>query len=590
MSKATKSNRVSRRSFAAVLAGAGAAAPLLAQQQTTPPAAGLPTQGASPQRPGRPPEIAPFQDPIEFTHKDVAPKIQPFAMTQVRLSAGPFQDAQDWNRAYMAKLPADRLTYNFLMNAGLPATAQPLGGWERYVDPKLPRTNQDGELRGHFTGHFLSASAQLWASTGDKEAKAKADEMVDVLARCQTKLGAGGYLSAFPSEFFDRLDARQSVWAPFYTVHKIMAGMFDMYRLAGNKQALQVVSGMADWADRWTASKTEEHMQDILRTEYGGMGEVLYNLAAATGNEKWAKAGDRYAKKIFYNPLALRRDELRGLHVNTHIPQVIAAARRYEISGDYRFHDVADYFWDEVVGARSYVTMGTSDAEGWQCEPRQLAWELKNTGVRNGSQPSPNTAECCCAYNMLKLTRHLYGWTGQPRYFDYYERSLLNHRLGTIEPHTGHTAVLPFAGAHRSAQELQQRFRRFLVLHRHRRRGVLQAQRQHLLARRTRAVRKPVHRLGAELGREGLQTAAGYQIPAAAWDCPGGNRGETGPDGNAATRSGVAGVGSGGEVERQGRRRVGRTGKLPDARAGLESRRPGGDGTADASLGRDSAR
>ena len=458
MSNRTKTNSVSRRSFAAVLAGAGAAAPLLAQQATTPPtpptapAAGLPTQGASPQRPDRPPEIPPFQDPIEFSRHDVAPKVMPFAMAQVRLLAGPFYDAQEWNRGYMSRLPADRLTRNFLLNAGLPSSSQALGGWEEYVDPKAPRHNQDGELRGHFTGHFLSASAQLWASTGDKDAKAKGDEMVAVLAKCQSKLAAGGYLSAFPTEFFDRLDARKPVWAPFYTIHKIMAGMFDMYRLAGNKQALEVVSGMADWADGWTASKSEEHMQDILRTEYGGMGEVLYNLAAETGNEKWAKAGDRYAKKSFFNPLASRRDELRGLHVNTHIPQVIAAARRYEISGDYRFRDVADYFWDEVVSARSYVTEGTSNDEGWQSQPRQLAWELKNTGVRNGSQPATNTAECCCAYNMLKLTRHLYSWTAQPRYFDYYERSLLNHRLGTIEPKTGHTQYylsLALNGAHK---------------------------------------------------------------------------------------------------------------------------------------------
>ena len=459
MSEPTKSNAASRRRFTAILAGMGAAAPLLAQQQTTSPpatpaptpAAGLPVQGASPQRPGRPADIPPFQGPIEFARKDVAPKVRPFPMTQVRVLAGPFQDALEWNRGYMSRLPADRLTHNFQLNAGLPSSAKPLGGWEEYVDPKRPRTNQDGELRGHFTGHFLSASAQLWASTGDKEAKAKGDEMVDILAKCQAKL-PGGYLSAFPTEFFDRLDARRPVWAPFYTVHKIMAGMFDMYRYAGNKQALEVVSGMADWADSWTASKSEEHMQDILRTEYGGMGEVLYNLAAETGNEKWAKAGDRYAKKSFFNPLASRRDELRGLHVNTHIPQVIAAARRYEISGDYRFHDMADYFWDEVVSARSYVTMGTSNDEGWQSQPRQLAWELKNTGVRNGSQPATNTAECCCAYNMLKLTRHLYSWTAQPRYFDYYERSLLNHRLGTIEPKTGHTQYylsLALSGAHK---------------------------------------------------------------------------------------------------------------------------------------------
>lgn len=344
-------------------------------------------------------------------------------MTQVRLLDGPFHDAQEWNRGYLTRLDADRLLHNFRVNSGLPSSAKPLGGWEKNG------TSGDSELRGHFTGHYLSGVALTYASTGDLELKSKADYMVAELAKVQQKWG-GGYLSAFPTEWFDRLDARKKVWAPFYTIHKIMAGMFDMYQLAGNKQALQVLEGMSDWADKWTASKSEEHMQDILNTEYGGMNEVLYNVAASTGDDRWAKTGDRFTKKRFFNPLALRRDELRGLHVNTHIPQVIGAARRYEISSDMRFHDVADFFWYEVASARSYVTEGTSNGEGWLVQPRELAAELKR---------SVDTAECCCAYNMLKLTRHLYGWTADPRYFDYYERSLLNHRIGTIYPQTGAT-------------------------------------------------------------------------------------------------------------------------------------------------------
>ncbi len=370
----------------------------------------------------------PFGETLEFTRRDVPAKIQPFPMAQVRLLAGPFLEAQQWNQSYMARLDAARQLHNFRVNAGLPSNvAKPFGGWESPANGKR-RT----ELRGHFTGHFLSASAQL-AAIGDSRAKAKADEIVDGLAKCQAKLG-GGYLSAFPTALFDRLDAGRPPlpWAPFYTIHKILAGLIDMHRLAGNRQALAVAEGMAEWADRWTASKSPEHMQQILEIEFGGMAEALYNLAAATNNDRWAKAGDRFQKRRFIDPLALRRDELRGLHVNTHIPQAIAAARRYEISGDYRFHDVADYFWHEVAGARSYVTEGTSNAEHWIEPPRQLAAEL--FGHRTS-----NTAECCCAYNMLKLTRHLYGWTGEPRYFDYYERSLLNHRLGAILPEQGHT-------------------------------------------------------------------------------------------------------------------------------------------------------
>jgi uncharacterized protein len=191
-----------------------------------------------------------------------------------------------------------------------------------------------------------------------------------------------------------------------------------------------VVEDMAHWVDNWSTPIPEGHMQAILNTEYGGMNDVLYNLAAVTGNDRYAIVGDRFTKKRFFNPLVLRRDELRGLHVNTHIPQVIGAARRFELSSDERFHDVADFFWYEVTGARAYVTGGTSNGEGWRTAPRHLGAELRLESA---------TAECCCAYNMLKLTRHLYSWTADPRYFDYYERTLYNHRLAAIDAASGHT-------------------------------------------------------------------------------------------------------------------------------------------------------
>ena len=417
LSNKSEMTSLTRRGFAAALTASAAATPLLAQAQTPP---APPVPNTTTQRRGTAPEVPPFEGTLDFKRQDAAVKVQPFAMTQVRLLPGPYQQAEEWNRGYLHRLNADRLLHTFRVNAGLPSTAEPLGGWE---EPK-------GELRGHFTGHFLSACALTYASTGDKEVKDKGDYMVAELAKCQQKLGGSGYLSAFPTEFFDRLNARKRVWAPFYTIHKIMAGMLDMHQHCANKQALNVLEGMANWADEWTAAIPEPHMQDVLNTEYGGMNEVLYNLAAVTNDDRWAKAGDRFTKKVFFNPLALRRDELRGLHVNTHIPQVIGAARRYELSSDMRFHDVADYFWYEVTGARAYVTGGTSNGEGWLTQPRHLAEEL---------QRSVATAECCCAYNMLKLTRQLYAWTGDPRYFDYYERVLLNHRLGTIHPDTGAT-------------------------------------------------------------------------------------------------------------------------------------------------------
>ena len=410
-----KDSKLNRRELGlTLLAGSTAVA---AGAQTAPNAVAQTTSVPDPD--ALPPETPPFSGALSFARHPVPKKIQAFAMKSVRLAAGPFKESQNLNLAYLKRLDTGRLVHNFRVNAGLPSTAQPYGGWEA----------PDCEVRGHFAGHFLSACALMYSSTGDTELKTKGDTIVAALAECQAKLG-NGYLSAFPAAYLDRLKTRQKIWAPFYTYHKILAGMLDMYTHCGNRQALDVAKGMAHWTDTWSAPVPEPQMQQILNVEYGGMNESLYNLAVLTSDDHYVAVGDRFTKKRFFNPLALRRDELRGLHVNTHIPQVIGSARRYELSSDQRFHDVAEFFWYEVTSARAYVTGGTSNNEHWLVEPRRLAAELKM-----GS----DTTECCCAYNMLKLTRTLYEWSGDPRYFDYYERTLLNHRLGTVEPATGHT-------------------------------------------------------------------------------------------------------------------------------------------------------
>ncbi len=348
----------------------------------------------------------------------VAWAAEPFPMKQIKLLPGTFQKFADINRRYLNSLPTDRLAHTFRLTSGITSTAEPFGGWEK----------PDVELRGHFTGgHYLSAVALNYASTGDEDLKKKGDALVAILAQCQAA-NKNGYLSAFPEEFFDRLRERVRVWAPFYTIHKIMAGLLDMYVHTNNAQALDVVQKMAGWTDLYTGPLPYEHMQRILGTEYGGMGEVLCNLYAVTGNPNYLGIAHRFDKKVFFDPLAEHRDELRGLHVNTHIPQVIAAARTYELTRDTRYRDIAQYFFDEVVAERSYCTGGTSDGEHWRTDPGKLSKEL------GGS-----TTEDCCAYNMLKLSRHLFGWTPDARYMDYYERVLFNHRLGTMDPETGTT-------------------------------------------------------------------------------------------------------------------------------------------------------
>ncbi|MDH5706674.1 MAG: glycoside hydrolase family 127 protein [Candidatus Aminicenantes bacterium] len=355
---------------------------------------------------------------LEKIKPKISIKARPFPLKNVRLLDGPFKEAMERNRQYLYELDADRLLHNFRVNAGLPSSAESFGGWER----------PDCELRGHFTGHFLTACALMYSAANDEVLKRKADTIVSELAKCQESLGESGYLSAYPEEFIDRVIEGKRVWAPWYTLHKIYAGLLDMYLLCGNTEALEVVEKMAAWAKMRTDRLDEEQMQRMLRVEFGGMNDVLANLYAVTGNPDHLALARRFDHKIFFEPLADHRDELKGLHVNTQIPKVIGAAREYELTGEKYYYEVASYFWDEVVNARSYCTGGTSNYEGWGSDPNQLAGQLSNA-----------THETCCTYNLLKLTRHLFSWNPDPSYADYYERALFNGILPTLDPETAMT-------------------------------------------------------------------------------------------------------------------------------------------------------
>ncbi len=324
-------------------------------------------------------------------------------------------DALEVNRGYLMRLDPARLLHMFRLTAGLPSSARPLGGWEA----------PDNELRGHFTGHFMSACALIAAQTGDAGARDRGIEIADELAKCQTALGSG-YLSAFPLELFDRLRAGKPAWAPFYTLHKIMAGLLDTYTLSHHRGALETLLGMARWTERWVQPLDEDSMARVLEREYGGMNEVLYNLSAATADQRWFRLAQRFDKQRLIAPLAAERDELQGLHVNTTIPQVIGSARGFELGGNQRLHDAASFFWQTVSQRRTYCTGGTSNGESWNTPPDQLAHEL-----------SGYTEESCVTYNMLKLTRLLFGWTADPRMADYQERALYNGILGVQHPTDG---------------------------------------------------------------------------------------------------------------------------------------------------------
>src|SRR5262245_59075565 len=181
--------------------------------------------------------------------------VRPFPLERVRLLPGPFLEARDRNSRYLLSLPQDRLLRSFRVNAGLPSSAEPLGGWEK----------PDCELRGHFTGgHYLSACALTYAATREEEFRARANAMVAELAKCQKALGASGYLSAFPEEQFDRLRAGVKVWAPFYTYDKILRGHLDVHLLCGNAEALATAERMAAWVRNWTKGLSDAHRERIL--------------------------------------------------------------------------------------------------------------------------------------------------------------------------------------------------------------------------------------------------------------------------------------------------------------------------------------
>jgi DUF1680 family protein len=341
----------------------------------------------------------------------VTPKLRPFPLTDVRLRAGIFQRAMESNYSSLDSLANDRLLHMFRVTAGIPSSTEALGGWE---EPK-------SELRGHFAGgHILSACALHYSASGDDKIKQKGDALVAELSKCQRALNTDGYLSAYPTEFYHRLRERKTrVWAPFYTYHKILAGHLDMYTLCGNEQALLTAENMAGWVGKYLKPIGDEQWANMQMVEHGGMNESLFNLYAITGKEEYLALALRFEHKKFFDPLAEHRDVLNKLHANTNIPKVIGAARGYELTGDQRYRNIADYFWREVTSQHTYCTGGTSNGEGWQ-EPGKLADQL-----------GADAEECCCSYNMMKLTRHIFGWTGEAGAMDYYERTLFNHRLGT---------------------------------------------------------------------------------------------------------------------------------------------------------------
>lgn len=380
--------------------------------------------------------VYPGQYEEKFNVKTCVPMAaECFDLQDVRLLPSRFRENMERDSAWMVSIATDRLLHSFRTTAGVYAgreggymTVKKLGGWE----------SLDCELRGHTTGHLLSAYALMYAATGSEVFRLKGDSLVSGLAEVQQAHG-NGYLSAFPEELINRNIRGTSVWAPWYTLHKIFSGLIDQYVYAGNLQALDIVKRMGDWAYTKLQPLSEETRRKMIRNEFGGINESFYNLYALTGDERYRWLACFFYHNEVIDPLKEGRDELGTKHTNTFIPKVLAEARRYELEGNVGSKSLSTFFWDTMLRRHTFAPGCSSDKEHY-FDPAQFSKHI-----------SGYTGETCCTYNMLKLSRHLFCWDASPQVADYYERALYNHILGQQDPQTGMVAYfLPLlSGAHK---------------------------------------------------------------------------------------------------------------------------------------------
>jgi uncharacterized protein len=348
------------------------------------------------------------------------PQARPFPLGDVRVLEGPFREGQDAAVRWLLSLDPDRFLANFRAEAGLEPRAEHYPGWERQG------------VSGHSAGHYLSACAIGYAVTGDQRFLERVVYLVRELAECQAAHG-DGYVAAIPNgrQVYAEVaagDIRSSgfdlngCWVPNYTMHKLFAGLRDAYRLADHAPALEVAIRLADWFEKIHANLTEEQMQAVMVAEYGGLNETFADLCADTGEVRYLALARRFHHRAVLDPLARGEDILPGHHANTQIPKLTGLATLYELDGRASDRRAAEFFWDRVVNHHSYVTGGHCDHEYFG-PPDRLNDRL-----------SPATTETCNVYNMLKLTRHVFGWNPVAAVADFNERALLNHMRASQHP------------------------------------------------------------------------------------------------------------------------------------------------------------
>ena len=362
-----------------------------------------------------------------------------FSLQDVKLLSSPFLQAQQTDLHYILALDPDRLSAPFLREAGLTPKAPSYTNWE------------NTGLDGHIGGHYLSALSMMYAATGDTVIYHRLNYMLNELHRAQQAVGTG-FIGGTPGslQLWKEIKAGDiraggfslnGKWVPLYNIHKTYAGLRDAYLYAHSDLARQMLIDLTDWMIDITSGLSDNQMQDMLRSEHGGLNETFADVAEITGDKKYLELARRFSHKVILDPLIKNEDRLNGMHANTQIPKVIGHKRVAEVSKNDKdwnhaaeWDHAARFFWNTVVNHRSVCIGGNSVREHFHPSDNF-------TSMLNDVQ-GPET---CNTYNMLRLTKMLYQNSGDvdnsnkpdPRYVDYYERALYNHILSSQEPDKG---------------------------------------------------------------------------------------------------------------------------------------------------------
>lgn len=362
-------------------------------------------------------------------------KLEPFPLSSVRLLESPFKAAQQTDLKYILSLDADRLLAPYFKEAGLESKAINYPNWE------------NTGLDGHIGGHYLSALSEMYAATGNQQIKERLDYMLNGLEKCQQKNG-NGYIGGVPGSKAlweeiakGKIDAGSfslnGKWVPWYNIHKVYAGLVDAYTLTGNEKAKKMLIQLSDWCLTLTANLSDKQIQEILRSEHGGMNEVFADVAAITGDKKYLTLAQKFSHKVILDPLLENKDVLNGMHANTQIPKVIGFMRVAEVSGDKNWSNAANFFWNTVVDNRTISIGGNSVRE-----------HFNPTADFSSMLESREGPETCNSYNMLKLSKHLFLADPSSKYMDYYERTTYNHILSSQHPDGGFVYFTPIRPRH----------------------------------------------------------------------------------------------------------------------------------------------